>query len=56
MIIIRMEDAGLYWNAMKCKFMAMKGGKFVIQDNITFEDGSIIKCLQPNENYEFMDE
>ena len=50
----RMEDAGLYWNAKKCKFMAMKAGKFVSWDDIRLTDGSIIKCLKPDENYEFM--
>ena len=50
----RMEDAGLLWNAKKCKFMALKGGKFTYEDNITLSDGSVIKCLGLNENYEFM--
>ena len=50
----RMKDAGLIWNSKKCKFMAMKRGTFTSVDNISLEDGSVVKCLGEDEMYEFM--
>ena len=50
----RMDDAGLIWNSKKCMFMAMKQEKFTSVDNISLEDGSVIKCLGEDEMYEFM--
>ena len=49
-----MKDAGLYWNPKKCKFMGLKRGKFHVFDNITLEDGTVIKCLKEGDDYEFM--
>ena len=49
-----MKDAGLLWNAKKCKIMAIKRGKLAFIDDLTLSDGSIIKCLKKDETYEFM--
>ena len=49
-----MEDAGLYWNPKKCKFTALKRGKYQQHDDITLENGDIIKCLQEEDLYKFM--
>ena len=49
-----MKDAGLMWNSKKCKFMALKRGKFYVHEDITLQSGDVIKCLKNDENYEFM--
>ena len=49
-----MEDAGLYWNAKKCKFIGMKRGKYEVCDHVTLSGGEIVKCLDEKESYEFM--
>ena len=49
-----MDDAGLYWNPKKCKFTALKRGKYQQHDDITLENGDIIKCLLEEDLYKFM--
>ena len=49
-----MEDAGLFWNPKKCKFTAFKKGKYCLYDDITLDDGAVIKCLKEDDTYEFM--
>ena len=49
-----MEDAGLIWNPKKCKFMAMKRGKFSPCDKLTLTGGVEMKCLGETDSYEFM--
>ena len=49
-----MRDAGLLWNPKKCKFMALRRGKFCWYEDITLNSGTIIKCLKEGEDYKFM--
>ena len=49
-----MKDAGLIWNSKKCKFMALQRGKYKACENIVLDDGTVMKCLPEEENYEFM--
>ena len=49
-----MKDAGLEWNPKKCKFFALIRGHYRFYDDITLDDGDVIKCLKENENYEFL--
>ena len=50
----KMEEAGLFWNAKKCKFMAIKKGRFSPCNNIMLNGGDVIKCLGEDDSYEFM--
>ena len=49
-----MKEAGLYWNPKKCRFFEISKGKHVIPDNITLEDGTVIKSIKEDETYKFM--
>ena len=46
-----MKEAGLYWNPKKCRFFEISKGKHVIPDNITLEDGTVIKSIKEDETY-----
>ena len=49
-----MQDAGLLWNPKKCKYTALKRGKYCHHEDITLNNGDVIKCLKEDDRYEFM--
>ena len=49
-----MKDAGLFWNASKCKVLAIQRGKYLDCGNVTLKDGTVVKCLKSDENYKYM--
>ena len=53
-IMKAMKEAGLFWNPKKCRFFEISKGKHVIPDDITLEDGTVIKSIKDEETYKFM--
>ena len=49
-----MKEAGLFWNPKKCKFFEILRGKHNVPENITLDDGTVIKSIQDDETYKFM--
>ena len=49
-----MKEAGLFWNPKKCRFFEIYEGKHRISEDITLEDGTIIKSIKDDETYKFM--
>ena len=51
----KMSDAGLLWNAKKCKVIHLRKGVLSTEDgDITLRSGKVINCLENAEHYKFL--
>ena len=46
-----MKETGLFWNPKKCKFFEISEGKHIIPENITLDNGTVIKSIMEYHNH-----